>query len=110
MREEELARVAALAAERRRIAREMHDVVGHGVTLMLLHTDAVQARLAGREPATAQALDVVLTVGPDGARGPAPAAARAPRRQRPGRADAETRARSPASTAWSRRPAGTVDR
>lgn len=63
MREEELARAAALAAERRRIAREMHDVVGHGVTLMLLHTDAAQASLRGREPATAQALDVVLGAG-----------------------------------------------
>ena len=63
VREEELARAAALAAERRRIAREMHDVVGHGVTLMLLHADAAQASLRGREPATTQALDVVLTAG-----------------------------------------------
>ncbi|TQN44352.1 signal transduction histidine kinase [Blastococcus colisei] len=63
VREGELAREAALAAERRRIAREMHDVVGHGVTLMLLHTDAAQASLGGREPATAQALDVVLAAG-----------------------------------------------
>ena len=30
---------------------------------MLLHTDAVQARLAGRDPATAADLDVVLTSG-----------------------------------------------
>ncbi|WP_344691116.1 sensor histidine kinase [Blastococcus jejuensis] len=63
VREEERARVAAVAAERRRIAREMHDVVGHGVTLMLLHTDAVQARLAARDPETAAHLDVVLTSG-----------------------------------------------
>jgi signal transduction histidine kinase len=62
-REEEQARIAAVAAERRRIAREMHDVVGHGVTLMLLHTDAVQARLAARDPETAGHLDVVLTSG-----------------------------------------------
>jgi signal transduction histidine kinase len=62
-REEELNRIAALAAERRRIAREMHDVVGHGVTLMLLHADAAQASLADREPATAEALDVVLGAG-----------------------------------------------
>ena len=53
----------AVAGERRRIAREMHDVVGHGVTLMLLHTDAVQARLAARDPETAAHLDVVLTSG-----------------------------------------------
>ena len=63
VREEELARDAALAAERRRIAREMHDVVGHGVTLMLLHADAAQAGLARREPAIGAALDVVLTAG-----------------------------------------------
>jgi signal transduction histidine kinase len=63
VREEELAGAAALASERRRIAREMHDVVGHGVTLMLLHADAAQACLDGREPAATQALDVVLTSG-----------------------------------------------
>ena len=63
IREEELAREAALAAERRRIAREMHDVVGHGVTLMLLHADAAQAGLARREPAIGAALDVVLSAG-----------------------------------------------
>ena len=63
VREEELARATALAAERRRIAREMHDVVGHGVTLMLLHADAAQASLGGREPATGRALDVVLDAG-----------------------------------------------
>ncbi|MGY2082829.1 sensor histidine kinase [Blastococcus sp. SYSU DS0539] len=62
-REQELARASALAAERRRIAREMHDVVGHAVTLMLLHADAAQAGLGGREPATARALDVVLASG-----------------------------------------------
>ena len=53
----------ALMAERRRIAREMHDVVGHGVTLMLLHAGAAQAGPAGRDPATSAALDVVLDAG-----------------------------------------------
>ncbi|WP_347059696.1 histidine kinase [Blastococcus sp. HT6-30] len=62
-REVDLARASALAAERRRIAREMHDVVGHAVTLMLLHADAAQAGLGGREPAAERALDVVLTSG-----------------------------------------------
>ena len=59
----EAARDTALAAERRRIAREMHDVVGHGVTLMLLHAGAAQAGPAARDPATAQSLDVVLEAG-----------------------------------------------
>ena len=62
-REAEAARAAALAAERRRIAREMHDVVGHGVTLMLLHAGAAQAGPAGRDPGTAGAIDVVLDAG-----------------------------------------------
>lgn len=47
----ELERERALAAERRRIAREMHDVVAHGVTLMLLQTEV--ARSAGPLPAAA---------------------------------------------------------
>ncbi len=62
-REAEAARAASVAAERRRIAREMHDVVGHGVTLMLLHAGAAQAGPAGRDPGTAGALDVVLDAG-----------------------------------------------
>lgn len=62
-RDHDAARAAAIGAERRRIAREMHDVVGHGVTLMLLHTDAAQAGLGGRETAASAALDVVLAAG-----------------------------------------------
>ncbi|MFP5372804.1 MAG: sensor histidine kinase [Actinomycetes bacterium] len=41
----------------------MHDVVGHGITLMLLHAEAAQAGLAAREPAVGAALDVVLGSG-----------------------------------------------
>lgn len=61
---EESARHAErVAAERRRIARECHDVIGHGVTLMLLHAEGAQARLGAREPEVRAALDVVTTAG-----------------------------------------------
>ena len=57
-----LERELALAAERRRIARELHDVVAHGVTLMLLQTEV--ARAGGPLPAeVARALDVVDDAG-----------------------------------------------
>lgn len=47
--EEQVAAASATAGERRRIAREMHDVVAHGVTLML-HAGSAQASLRRREP------------------------------------------------------------
>ncbi len=61
--EERTRRSEATAAERRRIARECHDVIGHGITLMLLYTEAAQARLQDREPAAAEALDVAAAAG-----------------------------------------------
>ncbi|MFD2092738.1 sensor histidine kinase [Blastococcus deserti] len=61
--EERARRSEAAAAERRRIARECHDVIGHGITLMLLYTEAAQARLGDREQAAAEALDVAAAAG-----------------------------------------------
>lgn len=48
----------ALAAERRRIGRELHDTVAHGVTLMLLQTEVLRDR-----PGDQAALDVVQAAG-----------------------------------------------
>ncbi|MFP5220584.1 MAG: sensor histidine kinase [Actinomycetes bacterium] len=57
-----LERERALAAERRRIARELHDVVAHGITLMLLQTEVARAGGA-LPPAAADALEVADDAG-----------------------------------------------
>ncbi|MGY1809852.1 sensor histidine kinase [Blastococcus sp. SYSU D00669] len=61
--EERTRHAETTAEERRRISRECHDVIGHGITLMLLYTEAAQARLDGREPEVSRALDVVAEAG-----------------------------------------------
>jgi len=43
---------AAASEERTRVARELHDIIGHGVSLMVVHAAAAEAHLADR--ATAQ--------------------------------------------------------
>lgn len=39
----------AAAAERNRLAREMHDIIGHGVSLMVMHAAAAETHLAEPE-------------------------------------------------------------
>jgi signal transduction histidine kinase len=53
----------AAAAERGRLARELHDVVSHGVSLMVLQAEAAQQILASRPDQAAAALDMVGMTG-----------------------------------------------
>jgi signal transduction histidine kinase len=48
-RERELTARAAVDEERRRIARELHDVVAHHVSVMTLHAGALERRLAAAD-------------------------------------------------------------
>lgn len=60
--EEQVRRAVALADERRRIARELHDVVAHGVTLMLLQSEVVRGT-PGLPVGTLAELDVAQDAG-----------------------------------------------
>jgi signal transduction histidine kinase len=59
LREEQRVREAAvLAEERARIARELHDVVAHGVSLMVINTGAARLQLDAEDPTSNQLLIV----------------------------------------------------
>ena len=54
---------AAAAAERRRIAREVHDVVAHSLTVVLLNVTGARKALAAQPELAADALDRAESVG-----------------------------------------------
>jgi signal transduction histidine kinase len=55
--------IAAADEERSRIVREVHDIVGHSVTVMLLHAGAAQRLMTTDPAAAASAVNTVEEVG-----------------------------------------------
>jgi len=53
----------AVAEERNRIARELHDVIGHSVSVMTVQASAVRRRLAPGQSVEREALETVEAVG-----------------------------------------------
>jgi signal transduction histidine kinase len=62
-REREAAARIAVAEERARIARELHDVVAHSVAVMVLHAGAVRTRLAPRQEQEREGLLTIESTG-----------------------------------------------
>lgn len=56
---------AAVAAERARIARELHDVIGHSISVMGVQAGAVRRRLVPGQEQEREALEAVERVGRD---------------------------------------------
>jgi signal transduction histidine kinase len=56
---------AAVAAERARIARELHDVIGHSISVMGVQAGAVRRRLGAGQEREREALEAVERVGRD---------------------------------------------
>jgi signal transduction histidine kinase len=54
---------AGAAEERRRIARELHDIVGHSLTVVLLNVSGARRSLTSRPEAAAEALERAEAVG-----------------------------------------------
>jgi signal transduction histidine kinase len=59
----ELRAHAAVAVERGRIARELHDVVAHNVSMMVVQAGAAARVLAGDQPAVRDALEAIAETG-----------------------------------------------
>ena len=53
----------ALAEERNRIARELHDVIGHHLSVMTVHASAVRRRLAPAQAVERESLETVERAG-----------------------------------------------
>jgi signal transduction histidine kinase len=62
-REREAAARIAVAEERARIARELHDIVAHAVSVMVLQVGAVRHKLADTRPEDREALEGVEQTG-----------------------------------------------
>ena len=62
LRKEEQA-TRAVAEERNRIARELHDVIGHSVSVMTVQASAVRRRLTPEQAAEREALETVEAAG-----------------------------------------------
>jgi signal transduction histidine kinase len=60
-REREDRAAAAVAEERARIARELHDIVSHSITVIALQSQAVRRRLGPEHPRESADLEVVET-------------------------------------------------
>lgn len=56
----------AVRAERARIARELHDVVAHEMTVMTLQAEGARRRIAKKDPAVAEALATISDSGRKG--------------------------------------------
>ena len=59
----ELQAQAAVTVERGRIARELHDVVAHNVSMMVVQAGAAARVLRGEQPDVRNALDVIAATG-----------------------------------------------
>ena len=64
-RDREQLAAAAVAEERARIARELHDVVAHQMAVMTLQAEGARRLLGDDEPRVAEALDTIKTTGHD---------------------------------------------
>jgi signal transduction histidine kinase len=64
-RERDQQAALAVAAERGRISREMHDVVAHGLSLIVIQAQGADAALDNRPADTRSALRAIVTTGRD---------------------------------------------